>query len=326
MKRFLALSLLLPLLFTAAVFAEQAGTEPETDTEVVTDTETETEEPYPAAVIIEGPDESDGDEFIVSVTADGQNLRGGGAKLTFDGSKAEVFSVEYPEETDITVRYTVGDGYMTFVFYNTEAVTGAVKVMDVIFKIKDGEANDSITVKAEDPVLSDGTAEVTPVTEEYVCTLSESIHTETETETEEVTETQTETETETETQTETKTEKQTETEPATQTEKVTEPVTETETETEKITETETETEPVTQTETETETVTETQTKTTAVTEKETEKQTVTEKQTEPATETAPVSGGDGRFSNIIFVFVVSAACTALSAGCWLLYDKIKKRK
>lgn len=323
MKRFVLLSLILSLLLTFAAFAEQTVTETETDTDTDAETsfepESGTEAEYPSGMYIEGPDEPDGGEFIITVTVDAENLRGGSARLLYDVKKADLMSVEYPDDTDFTVRYSIdGDG-MVFVFYNDAPVSGAVVLMEVRFRILEGEPGDAVTVKTGSPVLSDGRLEVTPPVSEYACTLTEGVHSETETDAATDAGTDTATDAETDRQTDPVTEKQTETEkesgPETGTAPVTEPRTETGVET--VTETETETGTETEPRDDTETETEAETDTKAVTE--TEKETTTP-------ETEPVNREKGRFSSFISVAAVIAASFALSAGGWLLCEKLKNKK
>lgn len=331
MKRFALISVIAAVLLSLFAHAEVAENQTESESE------SETEEPYPAVLLLEGPDGIDGDEFILSVTADGKDLRGGRVKLSFDGTKTEVFSVEYPEETDMTVRYSEKENDVTFLFYNTEKTTGAVKIMDIVFKVNDGAEGDAITVDVDEAVFSDGVTETVPEAESYAATLTVSVHSDTETDSGEVTDTDT-SETDTETTNEGSSETETD-EETTKTEQTTEkpPVTDKETTAETTTETVT----VTETETDTE-MTETEPEeTTAETATETETETETEPETtkpvpviatETGTETdAPdtdyyVGKATKSLSSVICVIIVCAACSALSAGAGMLINKLKSRK
>lgn len=302
MRRFFALLAALSALLTLTAFAEP---ETETDTETITETEAVTEEEtgddtetetgaVTARISALCDDTIQNELFAVTVTAEMDGLRGGRARLNFNGEKLTVAEVNGTQ--GINVRYTVNKNSVLFLFYGAEKHDGELRVLDVTFRVYNGNEDDIITFLLTEATFTDGDIEIEAETKPKGAILGVTAHDSSVTETDT---TVTATETETEKETVTTAEK-------------------TETDTEADTGTATETEPGTVTETETAPSVTTADTTEAVTtgpdpDSETEKP----DETTDKTTTAPLPKSDGRFNSPLSVVIISSVSLAAAAGIML---------
>ena len=304
MRRFFALLAALSALLTLTAFAEP---ETETDTETITETETVTDEetgedtetdtgPVTARISALCDDTIQNELFAVTVTAEMDGLRGGRARLNFNGEKLTVAEVNGTQ--GINVRYTVNKNSVLFLFYGAEKHDGELRVLDLTFRVYNGNEDDIITFLLTEATFTDGDIEIEAETKPKGAILGVTAHDSSVTETEpETTVTATETETEKETVT---------------------TVEKTETETEADTGAATETEPGIVTETETApSVTSADTTEAVTTGPDPDSETEKPDETTDETTTAPLPKSDGRFNSPLSVVIISSVSLAAAAGIML---------
>ncbi len=304
MRRFFALLAALSALLTLTAFAEpetETDTETITETEAVTeeetgeDTETETE-PVTARISALCDDTIQNELFAVTVTAEMDGLRGGRARLNFNGEKLTVAEVNGTQ--GINVRYTVNKNSVLFLFYGAEKHDGELRVLDVTFRVYNGNEDDIITFLLTEATFTDGDIEIEAETKPKGAILGVTVHDSSVTETEPDT-TVTATETETEKETVTTAEK-------------------TETETEADTGAATETEPGTVTETETApSVTSADTTEAVTTGPDPDSETEKTDETTDETTTQVLPKNEGRFNSPLSVVIISSVSLAAAAGIML---------
>lgn len=191
-----------------------------------------------AILLVDGSNTVTTEEFSLTVQIEGEDMRGGDARLMYDPAQLRVVSVTSRESEDISVRHSEENGVVSFLFTTVEKMSGTLDLMDVVFAVIDGQEGETVTIDMIDRSVSDGEREVVPLYTQFIAVLASSMHTETPG-------IQTETTVPETTAPETTTaEPETEPEPVTETtEAETEPVPETETTAPPTPGTETETEP-----------------------------------------------------------------------------------
>ena len=191
-----------------------------------------------AILLVDGPNTVTTEEFSLTVQIEGEDMRGGAARLLYDPAQLRVVSVTSRESEDISVRHSEENGVVSFLFTTVEKMSGTLDLLDVVFAVIDGQEGETVTIDMIDRTASDGEREVVPLYTQFIAVLAATMHTETPG-------IQTETTVPETTAPETTTaEPETEPEPVTETtEAETEPVPETETTAPPTPGTETETEP-----------------------------------------------------------------------------------
>lgn len=191
-----------------------------------------------AILLVDGPNTVTAEEFSLTVQIEGEDMRGGAARLMYDPAQLRVVSVTSRESEDISVRHSEENGVVSFLFTTVEKMSGTLDLLDVVFAVIDGQEGETVTIDMIDRTASDGEREVVPLYTQFITVLAATMHTETPG-------IQTETTVPETTAPETTTaEPETEPEPVTETtEAETEPVPETETTAPPAPGTETETEP-----------------------------------------------------------------------------------
>ena len=191
-----------------------------------------------AILLVDGPNTVTAEEFSLTVQIEGEDMRGGAARLMYDPAQLRVVSVTSRESEDISVRHSEENGVVSFLFTTVEKMSGTLDLLDVVFAVIDGQEGETVTIDMIDRTASDGEREVVPLYTQFIAVLAATMHTETPG-------IQTETTVPETTAPETTTaEPETEPEPVTETtEAETEPVPETETTAPPTPGTETETEP-----------------------------------------------------------------------------------
>ena len=191
-----------------------------------------------AILLVDGSNTVTTEEFSLTVQIEGEDMRGGAARLMYDPAQLRVVSVTSRESEDISVRHSEENGVVSFLFTTVEKMSGTLDLLDVVFAVIDGQEGETVTIDMIDRTASDGEREVVPLYTQFITVLAATMHTETPG-------IQTETTVPETTAPETTTaEPETEPEPVTETtEAETEPVPETETTAPPTPGTETETEP-----------------------------------------------------------------------------------
>ena len=191
-----------------------------------------------AILLVDGSNTVTTEEFSLTVQIEGEDMRGGAARLMYDPAQLRVVSVTSRESEDISVRHSEENGVVSFLFTTVEKMSGTLDLLDVVFAVIDGQEGETVTIDMIDRTASDGEREVVPLYTQFITVFAATMHTETPG-------IQTETTVPETTAPETTTaEPETEPEPVTETtEAETEPVPETETTAPPTPGTETETEP-----------------------------------------------------------------------------------
>ena len=191
-----------------------------------------------AILLVDGSNTVTTEEFSLTVQIEGEDMRGGAARLMYDSAQLRVVSVTSRESENMSVRHSEENGVVSFLFTTVEKMSGTLDLFDVVFAVIDGQEGETVTIDMIDRSASDGEREVVPLYTQFIAVFAATMHTETPG-------IQTETTVPETTAPETTTaEPETEPEPVTETtEAETEPVPETETTAPPTPGTETETEP-----------------------------------------------------------------------------------
>ena len=259
-----------------------------------------------AILLVDGSNTVTTEEFSLTVQIEGEDMRGGAARLMYDPVQLRVVSVTSRESEDISVRHSEENGVVSFLFTTVEKMSGTLDLLDVVFAVIDGQEGETVTIDMIDRSVSDGEREAVPLYTQFIAVLASSMHTETPG-------IQTET-----TVPETTAPETTTAEPETEPEPVTET---TEAETEPVPETETIAPPTPGTETETEPGTDA-----PDTDRVTNASTTAEPPaTETGAETADDGGGDRR-PMYLTVMIIAAALLLTGAAVFTAIYLIERHK
>ncbi len=197
MKRFITLFLLLALVLTPVCLSVSDAETTDTDAEVTEADETETPDlpELTASVSLDGDLFITSDTFTVTVSVTASALRGGTAKIEFDGSKLKAASVSYTEEEGVKLYHSISDGSVSMVFYTNEPCTKTFHLADITFTATDGKDNEVMTVNLTEAYATDGKNEIPAKLTGYKFVLINGFYTDQTTE--DITETETDTDTDT---------------------------------------------------------------------------------------------------------------------------------
>lgn len=132
-----------------------------------------------AILLVDGSNTVTTEEFSLTVQIEGEDMRGGAARLMYDPVQLRVVSVTSRESEDISVRHSEENGVVSFLFTTVEKMSGTLDLLDVVFAVIDGQEGETVTIDMIDRSVSDGEREAVPLYTQFIAVLASSMHTET---------------------------------------------------------------------------------------------------------------------------------------------------
>ena len=132
-----------------------------------------------AILLVDGSNTVTTEEFSLTVQIEGEDMRGGAARLMYDPAQLRVVSVTSRESEDISVRHSEENGVVSFLFTTVEKMSGTLDLMDVVFAVIDGQEGETVTIDMIDRSVSDGEREVVPLYTQFIAVFAATMHTET---------------------------------------------------------------------------------------------------------------------------------------------------
>jgi hypothetical protein len=132
-----------------------------------------------AILLVDGSNTVTTEEFSLTVQIEGEDMRGGAARLMYDPAQLRVVSVTSRESEDISVRHSEENGVVSFLFTTVEKMSGTLDLLDVVFAVIDGQEGETVTIDMIDRTASDGEREVVPLYTQFIAVLAATMHTET---------------------------------------------------------------------------------------------------------------------------------------------------
>ena len=132
-----------------------------------------------AILLVDGSNTVTTEEFSLTVQIEGEDMRGGAARLMYDPAQLRVVSVTSRESEDISVRHSEENGVVSFLFTTVEKMSGTLDLLDVVFAVIDGQEGETVTIDMIDRTASDGEREVVPLYTQFITVLAATMHTET---------------------------------------------------------------------------------------------------------------------------------------------------
>ncbi len=132
-----------------------------------------------AILLVDGSNTVTTEEFSLTVQIEGEDMRGGAARLMYDSAQLRVVSVTSRESENMSVRHSEENGVVSFLFTTVEKMSGTLDLFDVVFAVIDGQEGETVTIDMIDRSASDGEREVVPLYTQFIAVFAATMHTET---------------------------------------------------------------------------------------------------------------------------------------------------
>lgn len=132
-----------------------------------------------AILLVDGSNTVTTEEFSLTVQIEGEDMRGGAARLMYDSAQLRVVSVTSRESENMSVRHSEENGVVSFLFTTVEKMSGTLDLLDVVFAVIDGQEGETVTIDMIDRSASDGEREVVPLYTQFIAVFAATMHTET---------------------------------------------------------------------------------------------------------------------------------------------------